>query len=163
MYPNHIDESFVGERADNMDAEEYCPGSMPEIFQLIALVEKKLKRIQRETIRSLDLTPPQYFALTLLWERDERPLKELAAASHTSRATITGIIDTLESKALVARVPNPADRRSLLVKLTENGRTLQHSVPTLDRIFGGCCTGLEPDEVKALSKLLKKLNASLDY
>jgi DNA-binding MarR family transcriptional regulator len=158
MYPNHMDE-----QAENTDEECYQPGSMPEIFQLVGLVDKKLKQIQRETIRSFDLTPPQYFALTLLWERDERPLKELAAASHTSPATITGIIDTLEHKALVARVPNPSDRRSLLVKLTETGRILQHSAPTLDRIFGACCIGLEPAEAEALSKLLKKLNASLDY
>lgn len=129
MYPNEIDGSCIGKQADNGDADEYQTGSMPEIFQLVGLVDKKLKQIQRETIQSFDLTPPQYFALTLLWGRDERPLKELAAASHTSRATITGIVDTLENKALVARVPNPRDRRSLLVKLTENGRALQHSGP----------------------------------
>jgi DNA-binding MarR family transcriptional regulator len=144
-------------------SEEYQSGSIPEIFQLIELVEKKLSRIQRETISEADLTPPQYFVLSLLWERDGRPFKELAEASHCSPATMTGIIDTLEKKGLVTRDPNPADRRSLLARLTEQGKTLQHSTPTLERIFGGCCGGLEPDEARQLSILLRKLNTSLTF
>ena len=144
-------------------AEDYQSGSMPEIFQLINLVEKKLKQIQRGTIRAADLTPPQYLILTLLWERDGRPFKELASAAFCSRATITGIADTLEGKGLVTREPNPDDRRSLLVKLTEKGRSLQRSIPSLDRIFRSCCDGLEPDEIQQLSWLLKKLNDSCCY
>lgn len=141
--------------------EEYQTGSMPEIFQLIDLVGKKLKQIQRETIREADLTPPQYFVLGLLWEKDGRPFKELAAASHSSRATITGLVDVLERKGLVTREPNPDDRRSLLVKLTKQGRSLKHTTPTLDRIFRSCCGGLEPNEARQLSYLLKKLDDSL--
>jgi DNA-binding MarR family transcriptional regulator len=143
-------------------AEEYQSGSMPEVFQLIDLVDKKLKQIQRETIRESALTPPQYFVLTLLWEKDGRPFKELASAAHCSPATMTGIVDTLERKALVTRQPNPDDRRSLLVRLTEQGRALRESTPSLDRIFRSCCVGLEPQEARKLSQLLKKLNDSLD-
>ncbi len=134
---------------------------MPEIFQLIDLVNKKLKEIQRETIKEADLTPPQYFVLTLLWARDGRPFKELAAACYCSRATMTGIVDTLEKKELVNRAPNPEDRRSLLVELTEKGESLKRSTPSLEKIFRCCCAGLEPDEAQQLSRLLKKLDASL--
>jgi DNA-binding MarR family transcriptional regulator len=146
-----------------MVEEEYQSASMPEVFQLIELADKRLKRIQRETIREADLTPPQYFILTLLWEKDGRPFKEMAAAAHSSRASMTGIVDTLERKGLVTREPNPDDRRSLLVKLTEKGWSLQDSTPTLEGIFGSCCAGLEPVEIQQLSRLLRKLNDSLSY
>jgi DNA-binding MarR family transcriptional regulator len=145
----------------NLPGEQYQPGSIPEIFQLIEQVEKKLKQIQRETIKETNLTPPQYVVLTLLWEKDGRPFKELAAAVQCTRATMTGIVDTLEKKGLVTRAPNPDDRRSLLVKLTEKGESLQRSTPTLDRIFKNCCVGLAPAEARQLSQLLKKLNDSL--
>ncbi len=151
----------MSQQAQDQVEEKYQSGSMPEVFQLIELAGKKLKQMQRETIKEADLTPPQYFILTLLWEEDGRPLRELAAAAHSSRATMTGIVDTLERKGLVTREPNPDDRRSLLVKLTEKGEALQESTPTLDRIFGSCCAGLEPDEIRQLSRLLKKLNESL--
>ena len=145
---------------DHFEAE-LQPGSMPEIFQLIDIVSKRLKQIQRETVKEANLTPPQYFILTLLWERNGRPLKELAAAAHCSRATMTGIVDTLEKKELVTRQSNPEDRRSLLVKLSEKGALLQDTTPTVDRIFQNCCVGLEPTEARQLSLLLKKLNDSL--
>jgi DNA-binding MarR family transcriptional regulator len=150
-------------RGQDLVEEEYQSASMPEVFQLIELADKRLKRIQRETIRGADLTPPQFFVLTLLWEKDGRPFKEIAAAGHSSRATMTGIVDTLERKDLVTREPNPDDRRSLLVKLTEKGWSLQESTPTLEGIFRGCCVGLEPAEIQQLSRLLRKLNDSLSY
>ena len=76
---------------------------------------------------------------------------------------MTGIVDSLERKELVTREPNPDDRRSLLVQLTESGEALRHSTPTLDRIFRSCCVGLGPDEVRQLSRLLRKLNDSLAF
>ncbi|MCP4606220.1 MAG: MarR family transcriptional regulator [Proteobacteria bacterium] len=152
----------MGEQVCNPANEECQSGSIGEIFQLIDLVAKKLKQVQRQTIKETNLTPTQYFILTLLWEKDERPFKELASACYCSRATITGIIDTLEKNGMVTRVPNPGDRRSLLAKLTENGRALRRSTPTLDGVFATCCAGLEPDEFRQLDELLKKLDASLD-
>ena len=145
-----------------LPAEEYKPDSMPEIFQLIERVGKKLKQIQRETIKETNLTPPQYVVMTLLWEQDERPFKDLADAVQCTRATMTGIADTLEKKGLVARAPNPDDRRSLLVKLTGEGEALQKSTPTLDRIFHSCCVGLTSQEAHHLRQLLQKLDHSLE-
>jgi DNA-binding MarR family transcriptional regulator len=134
---------------------------MPEIFQLVEHASRKLKRIQRETIQATHLTPPQYFVLSLLWERDGRTFKELAAAVSCSPATMTSIVDSLEHKGLVRREPNPLDRRSLLARLTPAGRVLQETTPSLEGIFACCCDGLEEDEAQELSRLLKKLNDSL--
>jgi DNA-binding MarR family transcriptional regulator len=153
----------VGGQIRDALTDEYQAASMPEIFQLIELAEKRLKQIQRETIKAANLTPPQYFVLTLLWEKDDRRFKELAAAANCTPATMTGIVDTLERKGLVTREPNPDDRRSLLVRLTGEGWELKDSTPTLDKIFRSCCVGLEPDEIQQLSQLLRKLNESLRY
>ena len=137
------------------------PGSCTEVFQLIDLVSKKLKQIQRRTIGEANLTPPQYLILMLLWEKDGRPLKELASACFYTRPTITGVVDTLQKKGMVTREPNPDDRRSLLVKLTAKGRLLIQSTPTLENTFKHCCYDLEPDEFQQLGRLLRKLDDSL--
>jgi DNA-binding MarR family transcriptional regulator len=137
--------------------------SMPEVFQLIEQVSKKLKQFQRRTTREAGLTPAQYFILSLLWENDRMPFKDLAAASLTSRPTITGIVDTLEKKGLVTREPNPADRRSLLVSLTKKGESLRQATPTLESIFTSCCSSLSPVEIQQLTALLQKLNGTLPF
>ncbi|MCJ7434864.1 MAG: MarR family transcriptional regulator [Anaerolineales bacterium] len=136
---------------------------MPEIFQLIEQASKKLKQFQRRTIQESNLTPPQYFILSLLWEKDGAPFKDLASASFSSRATITGIVDTLEKKGLVTREPNHDDRRSLLVSLTGKGKKLRQSTPTLETIFRSCCSSLDLAEIQQLTVLLKKLNDTLPF
>ncbi|MGD8793659.1 MAG: MarR family winged helix-turn-helix transcriptional regulator [Anaerolineae bacterium] len=142
--------------------EAYQDGSIPEVFQLVERVAKRLKQMQRETVAGVGLTPPQYFVLGQLWARDSRPLGELAEASYCTPATMTGIVDTLEGKDLICRVPNPEDRRSLLVTLTAAGRAMEASAPTPAAIFGNCCDGLAPEEARHLSALLRKLLVSLD-
>jgi MarR family transcriptional regulator, organic hydroperoxide resistance regulator len=141
--------------------EEVPQASFSEIFKLLDQTAKNLKRIQRQTVSETNLTPPQYAILNLLWERDGRPFKEFADAMMCSRATITGIIDTLERKALVERRPNPEDRRSLLATLTEAGKSLQKDTPSLDQMYQSCCAGLSALEFQQLSFLLNKLNNSL--
>jgi DNA-binding MarR family transcriptional regulator len=137
--------------------------SLTEIFELIDQTAKNLRRIQRLTIRETDLTPPQYQVLDTLWDRDEMPLKDLASACNCTRATITGLIDGLERKGLVARKPNPNDRRSLLAALTDEGRALQGQTPELEKAYEQCCSGLAPQEFRQLGILLSRLNESLVF
>ena len=137
--------------------------SMPEVFRLIEQISKKLKGFQRRTMREAGLTPAQYFILSLLWEKDRVAFKDLAAASLTSRPTVTGIVDTLEKKGLVTREPNPDDRRSLLVSLTGKGKTLRQATPILETIFTSCCSSLALAETQQLTALLQKLNDTLPF
>ena len=144
--------------------EENTPGAMPEILQLIEELNKRFTRFQAYTLKEARLTPPQYYILSLLVERDGRPFKELADALACTRATITGIVDTLEKKGLVTRTPHPDDRRSMLVKLTAEGKRLLQATPGLEETFGSCCCNLLPEEeTRELIKLLKKLSASLPF
>jgi DNA-binding MarR family transcriptional regulator len=136
---------------------------MPEVFQLIEQVSKKLKQFQRRTMREAGLTPAQYFILSRLWEKDRIPFKDLAAASLTSRPTITGIVDTLEKKGLVTREPNPDDRRSLLVSLTEKGKALRQATQTLESVFTSCCSSLTLAEIQQITALLQILNDTLPF
>jgi MarR family transcriptional regulator, organic hydroperoxide resistance regulator len=143
-------------------SEELPQTSMTGVFELIDQTAKKLRRIQRLTVSEAGLTPPQFAVLNMLWEQDKRPFKEFADALLCTRATITGIIDTLERKGLVVREPNPDDRRSLLATLTEAGRVLQQKTPVLEEIYRSCCSGLSPHEFQQLASLLNKLNDSLN-
>ncbi len=147
----------------NSREEKNPSGSMPEIFDLIGELDKRLGQFSRYTLKEAKLTPPQYYILSLLSEKDSRPFKELAELLSCSRATITGIVDTMEKKGLVVRKPNPEDRRSLFVSLTDQGRALVKATPGLDKTFGCCCDVLPVDEITELNRLLKKLSDSLPF
>lgn len=132
-----------------------------DVFQLIDHAAKNLRRIERMTVEGAGLTPPQYHLLRTLWDDDLMPLKDLAEASNCTRATITGLIDSLEAKGLVRRVPNPEDRRSLLAELTPEGHALRQQSESLQAVYSQCCEGLAPYEFQQLGFLLSRLNDSL--
>jgi DNA-binding MarR family transcriptional regulator len=133
-----------------------------DVFTSLDQVARKLRDIQRLTVSQVDLTPPQYQTLRMLWEQDRQPIKDLAESNGCTRPTMTGIVDTLEKNGLVTRQPNPDDRRSLLVTLTEKGKALQGSTPDLELIYARCCVGLSAAEFQQLGELLEKLDQSLD-
>lgn len=51
-------------------------------------------------------------------------LSELAEASQVSKQTIGSIVDQLERRGLVERIPDPADARARLVTITGKGHEL---------------------------------------
>jgi DNA-binding MarR family transcriptional regulator len=136
--------------------------SMPEIFESVTALAKRLEQFETRTLRESGLTPPQFFVLTQLAEVD-RTLAALAEAAGCTRQTMTGIADTLERNGLAARIPNPDDRRSVLVRVTEAGRSRLEN-PGLSEAFGSCCCDmLDPDESRELARLLAKLSAALPF
>jgi DNA-binding MarR family transcriptional regulator len=136
-------------------------GGITDVVELIDGLAKRFRRIQNRSTQKTNLTSPQFMILRMLWDKDGQPFKDLASGSCCSRPTITGIIDALEKKNLVKRVSNPDDRRSMLVKLTANGRGQKNTSPTIDDMFAACCGGLSQEELKTLTGLLAKLNASI--
>src|SRR6202034_2440713 len=55
--------------------------------------------------------------------RDRRPtMNELARLLDLDKSSVTGLIDRAERRGLVERVPSAADRRAVLVRLTDQGR-----------------------------------------
>ena len=138
-------------------------GATPgEVFERLGQVEKQLRQIQRQTFSQTGLTPQQFFVLHTLRAQDGQPLKDLAVAAHCTRATMTSLVDGLETKGLAVRSPNPADRRSVLVSLTRTGRAKLRGAPSsLEGTYCHCCSGLSAQEFGMLHGLLGKLQASL--
>ena len=141
----------------------YAEGSLPEIFSLVNRLTKHLDKFQRMVLNETNLTPPQYAVINALGILGEEglSLSQLANVCYSSRPTMTNLIDTLEAKRLVKRVSNPNDRRSLLVKLTPEGKTKRKGAPSVDHMYADCCSILNPEESQNLSLLLTKVNKAL--
>ena len=74
---------------------------------------------------------PQLFTLNFLNEQENYQAlhKDLALALNLNSSTVTGIIDRLENKGLVARVPAKSDRRKMNIVLTSKGQKLLIKTP----------------------------------
>jgi len=96
----------------------------------------------RRIIRAIDLhsrflviryglTGPQLVVLNELSRRSGMSVTELTHAVHLSQATVTGILDRLEKRALVWRQRSGEDKRRVLVWLAQAGRTILCQAPPL--------------------------------
>jgi len=83
---------------------------------------------------------------------------ELAEAAGVTRATMTGLIDTLERDGFVKREPDPVDRRMMSVRLTAAGeRFLQDFLPSHFQAITSLMSPLSETERKTLVGLLGKI------
>jgi DNA-binding MarR family transcriptional regulator len=56
---------------------------------------------------------------------------ELGERLIVTRATVTGLLDSLERRGFVKRSANPADRRSLMVEITPDGLAVVQALRSL--------------------------------
>ena len=83
---------------------------------------------------------------------------ELADAARVTRATMTGLIDTLERDGFVRRVPNPEDRRMLSVVLTAKAeKFLREMLPGHFKLMAALTCKLNERERQTLVGLLNKI------
>jgi DNA-binding MarR family transcriptional regulator len=73
-------------------------------------------------LADLGLSAAEINVLACFGDSSRRTVGELVAATAQRPSTLTGIVDRLEARELVERMQNPADRRSILVRLTPTGR-----------------------------------------
>lgn len=93
---------------------------------LLGKAVQRVTRQAREALAPHGVTPVQYAALHALWEGDGRSCADLCGRLLLDSATMTGIVDRLETAGLVARRPDPdGDRRVNRIYLTAQGQALR--------------------------------------
>ncbi|BBB29493.1 MarR family winged helix-turn-helix transcriptional regulator [Neptunomonas japonica] len=88
---------------------------------------------------------------------------QLFEALLISSGGMTNRLDRLEKAGLIARAPNPEDRRGTLVLLTEEGLTLMNQiVPLHVENEANSLSNLSREEQETLERLLEKLIDGLE-
>lgn len=79
-------------------------------------------------LSSAGLTPAQFFAMARLRERGELSQNLLGRMSAMDPATIQGVIKRLSERGNIERLPDPNDRRRMILRLTPQGKKLIDSL-----------------------------------
>lgn len=115
-----------------------------------------------DVMKRYDLTYPRYQVLTWLATDPESSLT-LSWISKTLRippATVTNIIDRLESDRLIRRVPHPSDARTTLAVITAKGRKRAMAATDDLNELVYATIGLDEGQREQLIALLGALRAS---
>ena len=145
------------------DFEEEFPdgdASSAEVFATLVRSGAALTlEIDRSMATTFDLPPIMANCLAVV-EGVDQPLTptEISERTLVSSATMTGTLDQLEYRGWVRRLPNPADRRSVLIEITPEGRAAADQIlPGIRKIEVAVLGGLSPTERATLLKLLGKV------
>ncbi len=109
-------------------------------------------------LRPLGVSAAGGLVLGLLRDHGRMSPSEIGGRLIVTRATVTGLVDSLERRGLVRRMANPADRRGLLIEVTPEGLEVVAQVRTLvHRSERTWMSGLSDDELRTYIGLLHRI------
>lgn len=151
---------------------DFDPSAAEAFLQLLRTSDEAYG-LNARNMANHGISAGRFSVLMLLWRGDRarmaagqgapsccgpRTPASLADACGVTRATMTGLIDTLERDGFVKREPDPADRRMMSVQLTPKAEEfLQRYLPTHFRITSSIMSVLSEAERKTFVRLLVKV------
>ena len=148
------------------DFSERYPGASPRATEaamnIVRTADLLVRRIG-ELVQPFGLSPSSGLALGILADAGAPlPPNQIAGRLIISRATVTGLLDSLEKRGYVRRLPHGSDRRMLLIELTEAGRQVAHDFRlVVHQHQKGWLAALSEQEQSGLIEALHQLQSSL--
>ncbi|WP_138494646.1 MarR family winged helix-turn-helix transcriptional regulator [Paenibacillus pinistramenti] len=113
------------------------------------------KKRTTDMLSEYGITPEQFGILDQLYKHEGITQKTLAELHGKDQTSVGKTLERLENKNLVHRKTDPADRRAILLTLSEEGRELYKQVlPLMDDLHQYLSRLITPEGVNELARLL---------
>lgn len=149
---------------DRFLAEHDLPGVDPEVEGIVDRINglrRRFHHIADETLKEQGLGEGEWKVLNSLRLKQppyRRSAGQLARRADLSTGAMTNRLDRLEEAGLVKRVPDPGDRRGVLVELTAKGEEAWAKALGAQAAKESLIAGaLTKDDQRRLNELLRRL------
>ena len=119
-------ERQVSERLSHMTLDFQAMAVTSNLFRAASAVRN---HFERTVLSQHELSWTAFVVLWVTWIWEPIETRQIAEEGGFSKATLTGVLTTLENRKFLERSKSPEDGRLVLVKLTTKGRTL------MDKLF----------------------------
>ena len=159
---DEVDELVAGWRAERPDLDL----EPLHVLSRVSRLARHLDLARRTAFAAHGLETWEFDVLSAL-RRQGPPYQlspgSLLRATLVTSGTMTNRIDKLAEGALVRRLPDPQDKRGVLVQLTDRGKAVADAALTdLLEQERGLLTGLDASERELLASLLRLLLSPFD-
>src|SRR5215469_5365359 len=162
MQPDSVDRHVEHWKREIPDLDPLVEG----VITRMQMVLRHLKQARQATLADHGLEDYEYSTLHFLGGcgPDYRATPSaIAAWQQMSPSGITGRLDALEKRGFIRRLPSPADRRKVIVELTEKGReawlsTFDPQANEEARVLAA----LDPDERGQFNGMLRRMMQVVD-
>jgi len=131
----------------------------PLFCLLIKNTWQKLSRYYNQQLSPYGLSVPKaLLLLELTPDRQENP-RSLAAKLDLENSSMSGLLDRLEKMQLIERLPDPLDRRGILIQLTPAGKVARQKITELvGELDLKLQEVLSPEEIKSFRRVTATIN-----
>ena len=138
------------------------PSFLPLLREL-ARTYQTFEHYSAAHVQRLGLTPAQFDVLATLGDTPGMNAKSLADKTLITKGTLTGVVDRLQLKGLVQRLPDPTDGRGQIVRLTPKGQSLFERVfPAHGEYLARAFAHLDPEDQALAIQALVSLRRAFE-
>lgn len=114
--------------------------------------------LTNKVLREQDLTWTGFVVMWVVWIWEEMETRHVAESADISKATLTGVVKTLEARGLIRRKGDENDRRLVLLSLTDEGINLMEKLyPAFNAVESELVSGLSERAIQDLTRILRNL------
>ena len=140
----------------HMPVSDHVMIALRKIIQAIELNSRKL-------VKRVGMTGPQLLVLQEIARMGETTAGSLARKVSLTQATVTGVLDRIESQKLIVRRRSQQDRRRVMIQITEKGsRVLKNAPPLMQEAFVERFSSLQEWEQTMILSALQHLVSIMD-
>lgn len=138
-------------------------GASEMIIGLLSTLSQLLRSTMWHYSKHRNLTPTQIRTLLFVADTgtENCTLSALARSQGITMPTANGIINALAHRKLITRVPNPKDRRSVLLKLTSEGEKIRREIAGWEANLRRTIESLPHERQNELLQTLREIIGSL--
>tara|TARA_Y100001956_G_scaffold34087_1_gene33482 strand:+ start:1423 stop:1797 length:375 start_codon:yes stop_codon:yes gene_type:complete len=118
-----------------------------------------------EQIESLDseIAPMNIRVMKIITKKSPCTAIDIAHFLNRDKAQVTRLVNALINQELVKKSPNPEDKRSQLLVLTNKGEDIMTKVSNIDReMLQRMTKGMNEDELEQFSQIASKMAQNLE-
>jgi DNA-binding MarR family transcriptional regulator len=148
-------ERAISERLSGLALDMAAMAAVQNVYRAAGSTRNHL---ERTVLAPHGLTWTGWVVLWVVWIWGDIETRHVAAEAGISKATLTGVATTLETRRLLTRRIHPDDGRRVLLALTPEGQKLMASVfPEFNREESRVTALLDQQEVAVLTRALRKI------
>jgi MarR family transcriptional regulator for hemolysin len=130
----------------------------------LVLAARRYRALLDERLRPTGQSAARMEAMSaILNEPGMRPQVDIAKRLRIEGPTLTRMLDALEKDGMVERLPDPSDRRTKQLRLTDTGEeTLEEIFSIADALRARMLDGFSEAELDTVNRFMAKLMERLD-
>ena len=148
-------ESQVATRLAGMDLDFEAMAVTANLFRAANAARNQM---ERTVLAKSNLTWTGFVVLWVAWIWESAETREIASEAGVSKATLSGVLTTLEGRGLLVRKRGERDGRLVTVELTTAGKRLMKGLfPEFNKAERRVTRGLDSAQLPAIAEYLRQI------